>query len=108
MEFLQKVKVNRFAENVKKYGPCPWGSGTWKSHYRKVETKENKKKDTEFVVIGTTCLNEGYSEWLGGDDGNGFKMMGRIKVYIVASGLGRRYKVLPEDMEVVRQEEEKR
>ncbi|OMD87801.1 MULTISPECIES: hypothetical protein [Paenibacillus] len=103
MEFLQKVRVKKFARTVKTFGQNPWIPNS-KDLYRKVDTYPNDRRDIVYTIIGTTQLQEGYSNYLGSDEGYGWAQRNSVKVYIVAHGLGRRYKVIPEDLEPVGEE----
>jgi hypothetical protein len=96
--FLKKVKVKAFAQGVKLHGVPPWGR-SYKSGYRVVKRSENKQPDDVYTVIGKTMLNEGETEYIGVEEGMTFNTLSRKMVYIVAKGLGRRFYVLPEDMQ---------
>lgn len=98
--FLQQVKVKQFTDSVKKYGTCPF-TNTHKSPWRGLHHTENKNPNEVYHVIGVTTLKEGYSEYLGYEEGYGFVQSKSHKVYIVAKGVGRRFKALPEDIEAV-------
>ncbi|GIO02987.1 hypothetical protein J5TS2_36550 [Brevibacillus halotolerans] len=98
--FLKQVKVKNFAVSVKKYGVPPWDK-TWKSHYKVLEKQENKNLDDVFTVIGVTHLQEGYSVWEGDQEGYRWQQKVSHKVYIVSKSIGRRFKVLEEDLEVI-------
>jgi hypothetical protein len=91
-EFLEEVKVSSFCFSIKKYN---YQLGRPE---RVIERYKNKNPDNVYRVIGQTVLNTGYSEYLGYEGGYGFRMTGCQTVYIVANTLGRRYKVLPEDI----------
>ena len=102
MEFLKKVKVKNFARSVKKYGKNPYSSlQNDLVHYRQLEIEPNKETDKEYVVIGVTNIQEGFSDWLGSDEGYAWRQKKSHKVYIVSSGLGRRYKALEKDLEEI-------
>ena len=99
--FLKPVKVKRFAETRKRCGSCPFAGGQHKDNWRQLTTVENKQPDDIYHVIGVTSLKEGWSEYLGYEEGYGFRQAKSHKVYLVAKGVGRRFKVLEEDMELV-------
>lgn len=85
--FLKQVKVKEFADS-RKIGQA-----------RKLVKIPNENKDEIYTVIGVTALNEGYSE----SDGYGwyFVMTERHRVYLVSKSIGRRFKVLEENMELL-------
>lgn len=98
--FLQPVKIKRFVDTRKVFTECPYKDDQL-HHWRKLVGTENPKHDDVYHVIGVTNLKEGITDYMGREDGYAFKQFKSHKVYIVAKGIGRRYKVLPEDMELV-------
>lgn len=98
--FLKQVKVKRFAKTVKKYGPTPWNIG-WQSHYKVLEKEENNNPDEVYTIVGVTNLQEGYAEYEGMEEGYRWQQKAHHKVYLVAKSLGRRFKVLEEDLELI-------
>jgi len=90
--FLEQVKVKNFAESKKVYGTRYGG--------RKLYTYANKKPDDIFHIVGVTSIKEGVTEH-DGEYGYQFNQSKSHKVYIVAKSIGRRFKVLPEDVELV-------
>ncbi|MBJ8031892.1 hypothetical protein [Bacillus cereus group sp. N21] len=96
IKFLNQVKVREFANSSKEY------SVDKKRHERVVLKSKNTKVETVFTVIGVTQINLGYTEWIGQEEGYWFHKTGAEKVFIVANGLGRRYKALPEDLELLK------
>lgn len=85
--FLKQVKVKEFADSHKV------------GRARKLVKIPNENKDETYTVVGVTALNEGYSE----SDGYGwyFVMTERHRVYLVAKSIGRRFKVLEGDLEII-------
>lgn len=90
--FLQQVKVKNFAESKKVYGTQYGG--------RKLSTYANKNPDDIFHIVGVTSIKEGVTEY-DREYGYQFHQKKSYKVYIVAKGIGRRFKVLPEDIELL-------
>ncbi|MGD6898629.1 hypothetical protein [Bacillus infantis] len=90
--FLKPVKVKKFAESQKHHGGNYGG--------RKMYTYPNSKPEDVFHIIGVTSIKDGSTDY-DREYGYSFVQHKSHKVYIVAKGLGRRYKVLPEDLEVV-------
>ncbi|GAB0167483.1 hypothetical protein LSPCS325_09200 [Lysinibacillus sp. CTST325] len=90
--FLQQVKVKNFAESKKVYGTRYGG--------RKLYTYANENPNDIFNIIGVTSIKEGVTEH-DGEYGYQFNQSKSHKVYIVAKSIGRRFKVLPEDIELV-------
>lgn len=90
--FLQQVKVKNFAESIKVYGTQYGG--------RKLRTYTNENPDDIFHIIGVTSIKEGVTEY-DREYGYQFDQKKSYKVYIVAKSIGRRFKVLPEDVELI-------
>lgn len=90
--FLETVKVKNFAHSKR---VC-----VENSEYggRQVYTIPNDKPDDIFHVIGVTSLKDGATHY-DSEDGLYFAATKSHKVYIVAKSIGRRYKVLEEDLE---------
>ncbi len=92
--FLAKVHVKQFAISVKQYA----GHGRKE---RRIKMLANPNPDDIFTIISATQIKEG-QVWFEGDDvGYIFKETGSKQVFIVAKSIGRRYKVLLEDIEAV-------
>lgn len=102
IKFLDQVKVKAFSQSIKTTEQREAGTLKYKTTFivRKVRKYKNPAPETLYVVIGTTTLQEGYSDYLGQDDGYGWAHEKTVKVYIVANTLGRRYKAQVEDMEI--------
>jgi len=96
--FLQKVKVKQFAVSVKTYKPV---EGIGRAHCREMAKRINEKPDQIFTVIGVTTIKEGYSDYIGYEDGYTFRQRASKNVYIVACTLGRRFKAALDDLEIV-------
>lgn len=96
-KFLDKVYVKNFAYNANT--PVVVDGG--QAGGRKVSTSKNNHPETIYTVIGTVNLPQGYSEYIGYEEGYGFKHTGSVQVFIVANTIGIRHKVLLEDMELV-------
>lgn len=92
--FLQQVKVKNFAESKKVFGG------------RELHTYINEKPDDVFHIVGVTSIKEGDTEHEAGY-GYYFNQKKSHKVYIVAKSIGRRFKVLPEDIELVGEQNDK-
>ena len=90
--FLQQVKVINFADSMKVYGTEYGG--------RKLHTYANENPDDIFHIVGVTSIKEGVTEY-DSDHGLYFCQKKSHKVYIVAKSIGRRFKVLPEDVELI-------
>lgn len=90
--FLEQVKVKNFAESKKVYGTQYGG--------RQLHTYSNKSPDDIFRIVGVTSIKEGVTEY-DSDHGLYFCQKKSHKVYIVAKSIGRRFKVLPEDVELI-------
>lgn len=103
MEFLQKVKAERFARSLKKYGNNPYSESdrNWKT----ITTDPNDKPDRIFTVVGKTKIQEGFTAF-DSDEGHYWCQKKSHTVYQIADGLGRMYKALPEDLESVGEETE--
>ena len=86
--FLQQVKVKNFAESKKVCGG------------RELHTYVNEKPDDVFHIVGVTSIKEGVIEY-DQEYGYQFNQKKSHKVYIVAKSIGRRFKVLPEDVELI-------
>ncbi|GIO25378.1 hypothetical protein [Oceanobacillus sp. J11TS1] len=84
--FLKQVKVKEFADSMKV------GSA------RKLVKVPNENEDDIYTVVGVTAINEGYTEY---DESAYFVMTDRHKVYLVAKSIGRRFKILEEDMDLL-------
>lgn len=95
-KFLDKVKVKNFAHNAKKLVVI---DGQMQAGGRGINTSKNHHPETIYTVIGTVNLPQGYSEYIGYEEGYGFKHTGSVQVFIVANTIGVRHKVLIEDME---------
>lgn len=106
--FLKQVRVKAFAIGFKTYGSLPeeWTKSTYKYQYRKLAKQENKNPAQIYTIIGKTKIQEGYTEYLGSDEGVAFVQMKSNPVYLVANGIGRMYKVLEEDLEFVEETNE--
>lgn len=89
--FLKQVKVKEFADS-RKIGVD-----------RKLFKLPNENKNDIYTIVGITALNEGYTEF---DEHYYFVTTKRHKVYLVAKGIGRRFKVLEGDMEVLESDSE--
>lgn len=87
--FLKPVRVVNFADSKKVY----------KSKYggRELITFPNEKTDEIYYVVGVTAIKEGVTEYER-DFGHIFVQEESHKVYIVAKSIGRRFKVLEEDL----------
>lgn len=96
--FLAKVKVKRFVKGIRSSQVI---SGQYHGLGRKIVTRENRSTDDVFFVVGVTQLREGLIEWEGSDIGYVFRKTRSRQVYIVARSIGRRFKALPEDIEIV-------
>lgn len=95
MDFLQPVKVKRFvrAEKIKDTQP------NLVTNHRILKFIENKKPDEIYHVIGISEIKEGRTEFLGSRH---LFIPGQIhKVYIVAKSLGKRFKVLEQDLNIL-------
>ncbi len=90
--FLQQVKVRNFAESKKVYGTRYGG--------RELYTYANKNPDDIFHIIGVTSIKNGVIDY-DHEYGYQFNQKKSHKVYIVAKSVGRRFKVLPEDLELI-------
>jgi hypothetical protein len=97
--FLQKVTVSHFVRGVT--GSSEFWGNCARKQGRRVVRDINKKPDEVLTVIGQTQLYEGLTHSNGSDEPSNFEPKVRHKVYIVAKGLGRRFKVLPEDIQLV-------
>lgn len=98
--FLQKVKVKKFAESTKMYGVPPWSKGHYKAGYRGLELTDNPQPEEVYTVIGVTSIKEGESEY-DSEAGYYFVQKNSHKVYLVAKSIGRRFKVLESDLELI-------
>lgn len=96
--FLQKVKFKQFVESAKGSPKRPDGSTRAGRHLR---YRENPNPDDVYHIIGKTHMVEGVSEWVGYEEGYTFRFEKRHEVYIVAKSIGRRFKVLVDDVEFV-------
>lgn len=99
--FLQPVNVNRFSDSQKVFQPCPYRQNTEAISWRKLVHYENANPDDVYHIIGVTSVKEGFAEYTGSEEGYTFRHFKSHKVYIVAKSVGRRYKVLPEDLRVL-------
>lgn len=90
--FLQQIKVKNFADSKKVYGTQYGG--------RKLRTYANENPDDIFHIVGVTAIKEGVTEY-DREYGYQFNQNKSYKVYIVAKSIGRRFKVLPEDVELI-------
>lgn len=97
-KFLQKVKVKNFAEIRKGYKMRQRGD---RDNFREVVKRENRNPEQIFTVIGVTTMKEGWSDYIGYEEGYAFEQTASKTVYIVANTLGRRYKALLEDLELI-------
>lgn len=98
--FLQKVKVKKFAESSKMYGFPPWSKGKYNVVYRGLKLTDNHKPDDVYTVVGVTSIKEGVREY-DSETGYYFVQKNSHKVYIVAKSIGRRFKVLESDLELI-------
>ena len=89
--FLQAVKVVRFAESKKVFNERYRYGG------HEVVTYPNPNPDDMYFVIGVTSLKEGEIDY-DSEEGYMFCQSKSHKVYIVAKSIGRRFKVLEEDL----------
>lgn len=94
--FLQQVKVKNFVQSKKVYGTPRFMPENWKGSYRELVTEENLNQEDVYHIIGITSLREGYSDFH--NEGVDFVLKKSHKVYLVAKGIGRRFKVLEEDL----------
>lgn len=101
--FLTKVKVRQFADGVKRHGKPPFAD-TGHKHYRILHRTPNPNPDIIYTIIGVTGIREGYSDYLSYEEGYAWVQNTSHKVYVVANTIGRKYKVLPEDMEVLQED----
>lgn len=96
--FLAQVKVVKFAESRK-------GSlvvdGFYHGLARVIATNDNHNPEDIYTVVGVTQLKEGWSDFISEDEGTAFRQTDSKQVYIVAKSIGQRFKVLPEDIEVI-------
>lgn len=92
--FLQPIKVKNFAVSKKVHGLGYRYGG------RQLSTYANDKPDDVFHVIGVSSIKEGAVGY-DFEDGYSFEATNSHKVYIVAKSIGRRYKVLPQDIELL-------
>lgn len=97
--FLKRAKVKRFVRSVA-HAPVT-DKRTYRAAGRSIVLEENKNPDDIFTIIGTTVKLEGKSEYEGHDEGYSFKREKTHRVYIVAKSMGKRYYVLPEDIDLV-------
>jgi len=97
-KFLDMVKVKAFAHNAKKSVVV---NGQFNASGREISTSKNRQPEIIYAVIGSVNLPQGYSEYIGYDEGYRFKPTGSVQVFIVANTIGVRHKALLEDMELV-------
>ena len=97
-KFLDKVKVKNFAYNAKKSMVI---NGQFNASGRGISTSENRNPETIYTVIGVVNLPQGYSDYIGYEEGYSFKHTGSTQVFIVANTIGVRHKVQLEDMNPV-------
>lgn len=90
--FLSQVKVRNFAESKKSYN----------SRYgeRSLYTYPNKNSDDVFYIVGVTAIKDGVIEY-DREYGYQFNQKKSHKVYIVAKSIGRRFKALERDLEII-------
>lgn len=100
-KFLGMVKVKAFAHNAKKAVVV---DGQFNASGREVTTVKNRQPEIIYAVIGVVNLPQGYTEYIGYDDGYRFKSTGSVQVFIVANTIGVRHKALLEDLELVEDE----
>lgn len=102
--FLQKVKVKAFARNIKKHGRFPeeWKTIKFGTH-RVVGRVENQNPDDIYTIIGKTRFVEGYTEYLGYEEGVTFNGVRHVPVYVVAKNEHRSFKVLLDDIEIIQE-----
>lgn len=91
--FLKSVKVKQFADSKKYYGNSKHGG-------KKLINIPNDKPDDVFYIVGVTSIKEGIVEY-DYEYGYSFSATKSHKVYIVAKSIGRRFKVLESDIELV-------
>lgn len=91
--FLKPIKVKNFAESKKVHGVGRYGG-------RELFTHPNDKPDDVFHIIGVSSIKEGVINY-DFEDGYSFQALKSHKAYIVAKSIGRRYKVLPQDIELL-------
>ena len=100
-KFLDKVKVKNFSYNAKEIVTV---KGEFTTSGRGISTFKNHNPETIYTVIGTVNLPQGYSDYIGPEEGYGFKRTGSTQVFIVANKIGLRLKATLEDLELMETE----
>lgn len=94
------VKAEVLASKLYKVNPYLKNNTHGRRDYIREWSRHELKKPVNGIIAGMRTVKEGYSDYIGPEEGFAFIPMRHINVYLVATSIRTFIRVLPEDIEV--------